>query len=107
MQTHDIEYRAEAVNLRGYIAFDDKATGRRPGVLVFHEGLGLDEFAMARAPRLAELGCVALAGDMFGDCRQARNLQEVVRLVGDLRNQPETLLARGRAALMTVPRPRR
>jgi dienelactone hydrolase len=99
---HDIEYHAEAVNLRGYIAFDDAATGRRPGVLVFHEGLGLGEFAMARARRLAELGYVALAADMFGDRRQARNLQEVVRLVGDLRNQPETLLARGRAALTTI-----
>ena len=102
MQTHDIEYRAEAVNLRGYIAFDDKVTGRRPGVLVFHEGLGLGEFAMARARRLAELGYVALAADMFGDRRQARNLQEVVGLVGALRNQPETLLARGRAALTTI-----
>jgi dienelactone hydrolase len=102
MQMHDIEYHAEAVNLRGYIAFDDAATGRRPGVLVFHEGLGLGEFAMARARWLAELGYVALAADMFGDRRQARNLQEVVRLVGDLRNQPETLLARGRAALTTI-----
>ena len=49
MQTHDIDYRDEAVNLRGYLAFDDKTAGRRPGVLVFHEGLGLGDFAMARA----------------------------------------------------------
>jgi dienelactone hydrolase len=102
MQTHDIDYRAEAVNLRGYLAFDETAAGRRPGVLVFHEGLGLGEFAMARARMLAELGYVALAADMFGDRRQARNLQEVVKLVGDLRNEPETLLARGRAALTTI-----
>jgi dienelactone hydrolase len=102
MQTHDIDYRAEAVNLRGYLAFDETAAGRRPGVLVFHEGLGLGEFAMARARMLAELGYVALAADMFGDRRQARNLQEVVKLVGDLRNEPETLLARGRAALATI-----
>ena len=37
MQTHDIDYRAEAVNLRGYLAFDETTAGRRPGVLVFHE----------------------------------------------------------------------
>src|SRR5258708_35041342 len=36
---------------------------------------------------------------MFGRRRQARNLQEVATLVGDLRNQPQTLRARGRAAL--------
>jgi dienelactone hydrolase len=102
MQTQDIDYRSEAVNLRGYLAFDEKAAGRRPGVLVFHEGLGLGDFAMARARMLAELGYVALAADMFGERQQARNLQEVAKLVDDLRNQPETLRARGRAALATL-----
>jgi dienelactone hydrolase len=102
MQTHDIDYQDQAVNLRGYLAYDETAAERRPGVLVFHEGLGLGEFAMARAGRLAELGYVALAADMFGDRRQARNLQEVANLVGGLRNDPETLRARGRAALATL-----
>ena len=102
MQTQDIDYRSEAVNLRGYLAFDEKSEARRPGVLVFHEGLGLGDFAMARARTLAELGYVALAADMFGDRRQARNLQEVADLVGGLRREPETIRARGRAALATL-----
>lgn len=101
MQTQDIDYRADAV-MRGYLAFDDTKAGRRPGVLVFHEGLGLGEFAMERARRLAELGYVALAADMFGDRRNARNLTEVARLVGELRGAPETLRGRGRAALATL-----
>jgi dienelactone hydrolase len=71
-------------------------------VLVFHEGLGLGEFAMARARMLAELGYVALAADMFGDRRQARDLQEALKLVGELRSQPAALRARGRAALETL-----
>ena len=102
MQTRDIDYRDGAVNLRGYLAFDETAAERRPGVLVFHEGLGLGDFAMARARMLAELGYVAFAADMFGDRRQARNLQEVATLVGDLRDEPQTLRARGRAALATL-----
>ena len=101
MQTQDIDYRADAV-MRGYLAFDEAKAGRRPGVLVFHEGLGLGEFAMARARMLAELGYVALAADMFGDRRQARNLQEVANLVGGLRSEPEILRGRGRAALATL-----
>src|SRR6266851_2286404 len=102
MQARDIDYRDHAVNLRGYLAWDETATARRPGVLVFHEGLGLGEFAMARARMLAELGYVALAADMFGDRRQARNLEEVGELIGGLRNEPEMLRARGRAALATL-----
>jgi dienelactone hydrolase len=102
MRARDIDYRCDAVNLRGYLALDDNATGPRPGVLVFHEGLGLGEFAMERARRLAGLGYVALAADMFGDRRQASNLQEVATLVGGLRAEPEKLRARGRAALAAL-----
>jgi dienelactone hydrolase len=102
MQTQDIDYRADAVHLRGYLAFDETITGRRPGVLVFHEGLGLGDFAMARARMLAGLGYVAFAADMFGDRRQARNLQEVANLVGGLRNDPHELRVRGHAALAAL-----
>src|ERR1700719_3227667 len=102
MQTHDIDYRCEAVNLRGYLAFDETATAPRPGVLVFHEGLGLGDFAMARARKVAELGYVALAADMFGDRLQVSNLKEGATLVCGLRSEPQTLRARGRAALATL-----
>src|SRR2546430_3104440 len=57
---------------------------------------------MERARRLAGLGYVALAADMFGGRRQASNLQEVAALVGGLRAEPEKLRARGRAALETL-----
>src|SRR3981189_2295176 len=102
MPTRDLDYRCDAVNLRGYLAGDGDAAGSRPGVLVFHEGLGLGEFAMERARRLAGLGYVALAADMFGERRQARNLQEVTTLVGGLRAEPTRPRPRGRAALETL-----
>ena len=101
MQTQDIDYRADA-DMRGYLAFDEAKAGPRPGVLVFHEGLGLGDFVMARARMLAELGYVAFAADMFGEGRQARNLQEVAKLVGGLRSEPEIMRKRGRAALATL-----
>lgn len=101
MPTRDVDYGCEEVNLRGYLAWNESAEPR-PGVLVFHEGLGLGDFAMERARRLAGLGYVALAADMFGERRQARNLQEVATLVGGLRAEPTRLRARGRAALETL-----
>jgi len=102
VRARDVDYRCGEVNLRGYLAFDESIAEKRPGVLVFHEGLGLGEFAMERAGRLAALGYVALAADMFGERRQAANLQEVADLVGGLRAEPEELRARGRAALDTL-----
>jgi len=102
MQTRDVDYRCGEANLRGFLAWNDNAAGQRPGVLVFHEGLGLNEFVMQRARRLAELGYVALAADMFGDRRQGTNLQEIATLVGGLRAEPQKLRARGQAALLTL-----
>jgi dienelactone hydrolase len=102
MHVTDVDYRADEVNLRGYLVDAENGGGQRPGVLVFHEGLGLGDFALTRARRLVELGYVALAADMFGGRRQARNLQEVATLVGGMRNQPEMLRGRSRAALATL-----
>jgi dienelactone hydrolase len=39
---------------------------------------------------------------MFGDRRQARSLEEAAKLIGELRNEPEALRARGRAALAAL-----
>jgi dienelactone hydrolase len=94
----DIDYHDGAVICRGFIAYDDTVSGKRPGMLVFHEGLGLGEHIIERARRVAMLGYVALAADMFGDRRQARDLEDMRGLVGDLRNDPAKLRARGRAA---------
>ena len=102
MRMNDLDYREDTEIFRGLIAYDDTASGKQPGVLVFHEGLGLGEHIIERTRRIAKLGYVALAADMFGDRRQARDLEDMRRLVGDLRNDPTKLRARGRAALATL-----
>jgi dienelactone hydrolase len=102
MQMRDLEYRCDEALLRGHLVWDDAVSARRPGVAVFHEGLGLGDFAIERARMVAELGYVVLAADMFGERKQARNLQEVASLVGALRAEPEKLRARGRSALTAL-----
>ena len=102
MHTQDIRYSEGGVECLGYLAFDDTAPGRRPGVLVFHEGLGLGEHIMERTRRIAKLGYVAFAPDMFGGRRQFSDLQEMGKLLSALRSDLPTLRARARAALATL-----
>jgi len=102
MRMYDINYSDQAVTCRGFVAYDDTVSGKRPGVLVFHEGLGLGEHVIERTRRVAKLGYVALAADMFGDRRQARDLEDMRGLVGDLRNEPTKLRTRAHAALATL-----
>jgi len=53
--------------LTGVLAWDDAATGKRPGVLVVHEWWGLNAHARNNAMQRAKDGYVAFAVDMYGD----------------------------------------
>ncbi len=67
----DVEYTADGVVMKGYLAYDKNISGKRPGVLVVHEWWGLNEYARKRARMLAEMGYAALAVDMYGEGKQA------------------------------------
>lgn len=53
-------------------AQDDGGSGLRPGVLVFPNVLGLKQFDIARAARLAKIGYVALTVDLFGQGKRTK-----------------------------------
>src|ERR1700733_3502866 len=61
-----VEYKDGDTVLEGYLAFDDAAKGKRPGILVVHAWMGLDDNARKRADMLAGLGYVAFAADIYG-----------------------------------------
>jgi len=67
VKTKTIEYKDGETVLTGLLAWDDAATGKRPGVLVVHEWWGLNDYAKGRAEQLAAEGYVAFALDMYGD----------------------------------------
>ncbi len=99
MKTETIEYKDGDVTLRGYLAFDDTKSGKRPGVLVMPEAFGLGEHAKKRAERLAELGYVAFAGDPYGNGIEVSSLPEAMKLATPLFTDPAKLRKRARAAL--------
>jgi dienelactone hydrolase len=63
----EVTYRAGDTVLKGFLAYDDARSGKRPGVLVVHEWWGLNDYARKRATMLAELGYTTLAVDMYGN----------------------------------------
>lgn len=92
-----VDYRDGETALRGYLARDEAATGRRPGVLVIHEWWGLNDFARQKAEALAAMGFVALAADMYGDGQVATTREDAQRLAGSVRGGP-LMRTRARAA---------
>ena len=72
-KTETILYETNGITMRGYIAYPDglKESEKRPAILVVHEWWGQNEYARYRARRIAQLGYVAMAIDMYGEGKVA------------------------------------
>jgi len=94
----EIDYKANGTVMKGYLAYDDKIKGKRPGVLVVHEWWGLNDYARKRARMLAELGYTALALDMYGDGKQAHHPDDANKFSSELMKNQDAAKARFNAA---------
>ena len=64
--TSTIEYQHGDTTLQGFLAYDDAISGKRPGVLIVHQWMGLTDYEKHRAEQLAALGYVAFCADVYG-----------------------------------------
>jgi dienelactone hydrolase len=65
-KTQWVEYGHGDTRLKGYMAYDDKAAGKRPAVLVIHAREGMTPKTQKLTEMWAGLGYVAFAADIFG-----------------------------------------
>ena len=94
----DVSYKAGDIVMKGYLAFDDAAKGKRAGVLVVPEWWGANDYARKRARMLANEGYVALVVDMYGNGQIAANPTEAGALAGSINKNPPLALQRFVAA---------
>ena len=97
-----VEYPDGEVVLEGYLAADPAWTSKHPGVLVVHEWWGLNDYAKHRARQLAEMGCVALAVDMYGKGLATEDRATAGKLAGQLRSDRAAMRRRLAAALSVL-----
>jgi dienelactone hydrolase len=98
MHVSDIEYSYDGLRLVGQLAVDDSRAGKRPGVLVAHEGNGLSEHTKNIAQKLAALGYAAFALDYYGDGKPLPPEQVMARF-SELAGDPLRTRAIGTAGL--------
>lgn len=94
-----VEYSAQGVVMKGYLACDDHIKEKRPGVLVVPEWWGLNDYARKRARMVAELGYTALAVDMYGDGKQAMHPDDAKKFSSELMKNFDDAKARFTAAM--------
>jgi dienelactone hydrolase len=105
-ETKHITYEADGREMIGTLAIPD-GTGRRPGILVAHEGPGIDDNTRDFARRLAEAGYVAFALDYHGGGTRIGDrtemMERLVGLIGDV-DRTRTLARAGLSLLLAEDR---
>jgi dienelactone hydrolase len=94
-----LAYQDGAVKLAGYLARPAAVKGLVPGVLVVHQWMGITDHERGTADRLAELGYVALAVDIYGDGVRPRDAAEAGTLAGRYKGDRALYRQRIRAGL--------
>ena len=100
--SNTVAYLDGDVLLEAFFAFDDALTGRRPTVLINHTWAGRDEFVAGKAKKLAELGYVGFAVDMYGKGVLGTNPDECMKLMQPFMADRAMLQQRMKAALAAV-----
>ncbi len=93
-----VTYTADGINFKGFVAYDENISGKRPAILVIPEWWGLNDYAKFRVRQLADLGYIAMAADMFGDGKIAANPQEAQEYTKPFYSDPNLAKSRIDAA---------
>lgn len=89
IKTKEVVYQTETTELKGYLAKPNKK-GKRPGILIFHEWWGHNEYVRKRAEQLAAMGYIAFAVDMYGDGKNTAHPKEANEFMTQtIKNLPE------------------
>ncbi len=97
IRTSTVEYKHGSVVLEGYLAYDDRISDKRPGVLIVHEWWGLTPNIKKRAEELASLGYIAFAVDMYGKGITAADPGKASELSGVYRSDRKLMFNRAMA----------
>ncbi|HEX3890147.1 MAG TPA: dienelactone hydrolase family protein, partial [Verrucomicrobiae bacterium] len=99
IHTETVEYKQGDTTLEGFLAYDDSISGKRPGVLVVHQWLGLTDYEKHRATMLAQLGYVAFCADIYGKGIRPKDAAEAGSQAGKYKSDRKLLRERVNAGL--------
>lgn len=102
MYTNVVEYYEGNTLLKGFIAYDDSSSHKHPAILIAHDWSGCNDFARNKALKMAELGYVGFAVDMFGEGKTGATTEEKSALIQPLLNDRLLLQRRLFAALSFI-----
>ena len=89
IQEEVVSYTNGDATYKGWIACNAADSGKRPAVLVVPEWWGLNDYAKMRARKLADLGYIAMAIDMYGNGKLAATPDSAKKYASPFYSDPQ------------------
>jgi len=102
LKTEEVSYQNDSVNMKGFIAYDDSISGKRPGVIIVHEWWGHTDYTRDRAKMLAKLGFTAISLDMYGDGKTANHPKDAKGFAMEAKQNMDVAQARFEAGMSVL-----
>ncbi len=94
-----VEYKSGDQMFEGVVAMDSTLKGKKPGVVVFHNWMGVTGEVESKITELAKLGYVAMAADVYGKGIRPKDTKEAGELATKYKNDRKLLRERATIAL--------
>jgi dienelactone hydrolase len=98
--SHTLDYRHEDALLEAFVVHDNTFKEPRPVVLINHTWAGRDQFVAEKAQKIAELGYVGFAVDMYGKGILGSSPEQNAMLMRPFMEDRDLLQQRMKAALL-------
>lgn len=97
-----VEYKSGDKIFEGVVAYDSSIEGKKPGVLVFPNWMGISKETESKITELAKLGYVAFAADIYGKGVRPKDTKEAGALATMYKNDRKLLRERANLALSVL-----
>lgn len=98
----NVIYKDNGTTLEGFMVYDKAISGPRPAVIVTHEWTGINENVKEKCRKLAALGYVAFAADVYGKGVRPEGPEAAGKESSKYKNDRPLLRRRMNAAYMHV-----
>ena len=82
LHTSAVDYKQGDAALEGYTAYKEGMSGKAPGILVVHDWMGLNDHYKKITEKLADLGYIAFAVDIYGKGVRPKDSQQAAAEAG-------------------------
>ncbi len=94
-----VAYKQDTASLEGILVYDSAIKGKKPGILLAPDWMGITDIARQQAEKTAKLGYVVFVADIYGKNVRPKNPGEAGKQAGIYKQNRDLMRARAHAAL--------